>query len=599
MTWEIRQGDVIERLREMPDGSVHCCVTSPPYWNLRDYGVEGQIGLEPTLDEWVAKMVEVFGEVRRVLRDDGTLWLNLGDSYSTNAAGNDDRNGSGRRAKRGRPRRDLAIDLPAKNLLGQPWRVAFALQANGWILRSDIIWAKSNPMPESVTDRPTKSHEHIFLLTKSPRYFWDADAVREKGTNRAPGNKKSAPGFVADPMRMRTRAGLDQTPPMATRNLRDVWTINPQPFDGWIRTCRLDRVEPDDASGDMMRIASPDCPAHGDCPDRVPTEFCDEHAVDETNRILGTHGRPALTPRGEIAPTDPLCERWTATGSSGCVLLSRSDAATRRSMGSRRTDRAQLTTSPCSASARTPDDTHDTSGSPASYDSAARTRASSTSAGSGSRELETSSDRTQTRTGDRCTCTHYSVDTKKTSHFATFPEALAERCIKAGTSESGSCPSCGAPWRRVVEKGEHNREQQRACGADSTGGYSGTATKDYASARAEDPSAVKARILEGMRDRKTLGWSPTCECRDETDRSESGTEIGALWRTPQPVPCTVLDPFAGSGTTLLVAERLGRDSIGIELNPEYVEMARQRINRADPMAPTPLGDDHSQGSLFA
>jgi DNA modification methylase len=181
----IWQSDALTALRTMPDASVHCCVTSPPYWGLRDYGEPGQLGLEATPEEYVARLVEVFREVRRVLRDDGTLWLNLGDSY--NAAG---REGHGTRVgyKQGTNRasangsdhtRPSADALKPKDLVGIPWRVAFALQADGWYLRSDIIWAKPNPMPESVTDRPTKSHEYIFLLTKSATYFYDADAIAE------------------------------------------------------------------------------------------------------------------------------------------------------------------------------------------------------------------------------------------------------------------------------------------------------------------------------------------------------------------------------------------------------------------------------------
>ena len=164
----------------LPDESVQCCVTSPPYWGLRDYKSDGQIGLEKTPEEYVAAMVAVFREVRRVLRKDGTLWLNLGDTYSTGSGGTDTKSDK-QRSNNGtqfepRPAYD---GLPTKNLVGIPWRVAFALQADGWWLRSDIIWSKPNPMPESVTDRPTRSHEYIFLLTKSARYFYDADAIKE------------------------------------------------------------------------------------------------------------------------------------------------------------------------------------------------------------------------------------------------------------------------------------------------------------------------------------------------------------------------------------------------------------------------------------
>ena len=181
MAYEIYQGDFFEVLRTLPDESIHCCVTSPPYWGLRDYGVDGQLGLESTPDEYVAKMVEVFREVKRVLRKDGTLWLNLGDSYAGSMkgigadgiayGGPKQRTNSGSIGIMEKPLKVKEIGLKPKDLVGIPWRVAFALQADGWYLRSDIIWAKGNPMPESVTDRPTKAHEYIFLLSKSRRYF--------------------------------------------------------------------------------------------------------------------------------------------------------------------------------------------------------------------------------------------------------------------------------------------------------------------------------------------------------------------------------------------------------------------------------------------
>lgn len=177
MNYQVMEGDCISKLRDLPSGHVHCCVTSPPYYRLRDYGVDGQIGLEESPEEFVAKLVDVFREVRRVLRDDGTLWLNLGDGYS---GGSRDMNSWRRdRARCNAPPRPLPEGMKAKQLLGIPWRVALALQADGWYLRQDIIWAKPNPMPESVRDRCTKSHEYLFLLTKSPRYFFDSDAIRE------------------------------------------------------------------------------------------------------------------------------------------------------------------------------------------------------------------------------------------------------------------------------------------------------------------------------------------------------------------------------------------------------------------------------------
>lgn len=183
-------GDALEVLRTLPDESVQCCVTSPPYWGLRDYGVEGQLGLERTPEEYVAKVVTIFQEVRRVLRDDGTLWLNLGDSFNSighkkSSSGYGTTGLAGGVAQEHTPlrRENSAPGLKHKDLVGIPWRVAFALQADGWYLRSDIIWSKPNPMPESVTDRPTKAHEYVFLFSKSQRYFYDADAIRTPATS--------------------------------------------------------------------------------------------------------------------------------------------------------------------------------------------------------------------------------------------------------------------------------------------------------------------------------------------------------------------------------------------------------------------------------
>jgi site-specific DNA-methyltransferase (adenine-specific) len=189
---QIIQGDALRVLRSLPHESVQTVVTSPPYWNLRDYGAPGQYGLEKTLDEYLHTMVAVFEEVRRVLRSDGTLWLNLGDSYagSWGAQGRKDsdvmyspvsRSEIETHPHRGHNTGSLRSTpgLKSKDLMGIPWRIAFALQADGWYLRSDIIWHKSNPMPESVQDRPTKAHEYLFLLSKSERYFYDAAAIRE------------------------------------------------------------------------------------------------------------------------------------------------------------------------------------------------------------------------------------------------------------------------------------------------------------------------------------------------------------------------------------------------------------------------------------
>lgn len=248
MSWEIREGDCLESLRAMPAGSVQCCVTSPPYWGLRDYGHGDQLGMEETPDLFVANMVKVFSEVRRVLRDDGTLWLNIGDSYaaSTRSAGasmsstlatKPTANKTAAQRAQGTWRTQLAGMKP-KDLCGIPWLLAFALRADGWYLRSEIIWAKPNPMPESVTDRPTKAHEQVFLLTKSPRYFYDADAVREpikpssthSGLNSDPATKKW--GADANNSRNDNDWSGERFADYRGPNKRTVWKVPTQGFPG-------------------------------------------------------------------------------------------------------------------------------------------------------------------------------------------------------------------------------------------------------------------------------------------------------------------------------------------------------------------------------
>jgi DNA modification methylase len=222
----ILTGDCLEVLRGLPDGMAQTCVTSPPYYGLRDYGHAGQIGLEETPGAYVARLVDVFREVRRVLRDDGTLWLNLGDSY---AAGG---NGGGNKNDTNVGSLTVGRKLPpsgykSKDLLGIPWMVAFALRADGWWLRQDIIWHKPNPMPESVTDRCTKAHEYVFLLTKSARYFYDADSIREPPTGRT--DALSVINTGADNGREKRTLNNDGT---IGANARSVWTIATQPYSG-------------------------------------------------------------------------------------------------------------------------------------------------------------------------------------------------------------------------------------------------------------------------------------------------------------------------------------------------------------------------------
>lgn len=294
MTTRIIVGDCLDSLRAMPDQSVNCCITSPPYFGLRDYGVDGQIGLEPTPDEFVAALVAVFREVRRVLQDDGTLWLNLGDSYAaqrsgthqpaeTLAGGKGGVTDDGGRVNRGRldgynpTRNAAAIGLKHKDLIGIPWRVDFALQAEGWYLRQDIIWNKPNPMPESVTDRCTKAHEYLFLLSKGPRYYFDSEAIKEPAvqagrirSDRMGGNKygegvKHSDGAIF--------TGSE------TRNRRSVWTVTTKPFKGaHFATFPPDLIEPCVLAG---------CPAGGTVLDPFG-------GAGTTGLVAQQHGRNAI-----------------------------------------------------------------------------------------------------------------------------------------------------------------------------------------------------------------------------------------------------------------------------------------------------------------
>jgi DNA modification methylase len=262
MAVRILQGDCRQLLRSIPDDSVHCCVTSPPYWGLRDYGVEpvvwgdgwlGSLGLEPTPELYIEHVVEVFREVHRVLRPDATLWLNIGDCYATGAGRVGNHPGGGRQGERWassngkvprgigpmtQPNRLPQPGLKPKDLVGIPWRLAFALQADGWWLRSDVVWEKPNPLPESVADRPTKAHEYLFLLAKSKRYYFDQDAVREphqmRPQRRPRGHAKRQPGPLLPEHKWqgltRDEPGVDGNP--AGRNIRTVWKIATQPFPG-------------------------------------------------------------------------------------------------------------------------------------------------------------------------------------------------------------------------------------------------------------------------------------------------------------------------------------------------------------------------------
>lgn len=271
----IYQGDALSVLKTLPSQSIQTCVTSPPYFGLRDYGMFGQIGLEETPEAFTQKLVDVFREVRRVLKDDGTLWLNLGDSYAGSGKGGQS---SEKRSENWQPEygnKGKRYGLKPKDLIGIPWRVAFALQADGWYLRQDIIWHKPNPMPESVTDRCTKAHEYIFLLSKSPKYYFDNEAIQEpakywgerdrtngkyhnEGTGLRPhsgltgvrADKRAGKGRIAyEGKRTEDTTGANGQESFVSisekRNKRSVWTITTKPYKGaHFATFPSDLIEP-------------------------------------------------------------------------------------------------------------------------------------------------------------------------------------------------------------------------------------------------------------------------------------------------------------------------------------------------------------------
>lgn len=504
----IHIGDWVECLRQLPDQSIHCCVTSPPYWGLRDYGtavwkggdstcnhretelrrgvnlsqsaastrggghkiaeagwiqykdkcarcgavrVDRQLGLEKTPEEYVSKIVEGFREVRRVLRDDGTLWLNLGDTYNFGKSRSALSCRGGYEAlfaESDKISRKRTGQLKVKDLIGIPWRVAFALQADGWYLRSDIIWQKPNPMPESVTDRPTKSHEYIFLLTKSHNYYYDAEAIKEPVT----GGAHPRTNGKHSRMMLERAAGREGSKPN---------------------------------------------------PSRAAINAVLHNQTSALRARNGTKRNPTKIVNG-MRPRVPGVGPKSAEPGSGIKANSSFNAAM-VALTARRNKRSVWTVAT------------------APY---------------------------------------------KQAHFATFPPKLIEPCILAGTSAKGCCPKCGAPWKRIIEKITFGKVDYN--GKHSDQNYAGR--NMLATCRA-------ARLAGAPHDgpfsgTKTLGWKPTCNCQ-----SDMGIPI-------TPIPCTVLDPFGGSGTTGMVALEHGRKSILIELNVDYVEMGKVRcdITPALPLA---------------
>lgn len=699
-------GDCLDVLPTLAAGSVHCCVTSPPYFGLRDYGVAGQLGLEVTPAEYVAKMVAVFREVKRVLRDDATLWLNIGDSY--NADGRKGRAHMGKGKNNGYSawvNKTMEGTKP-KDLLGIPWAVAFALREDGWYLRSEIIWHKKALMPESVTDRPTKAHEQVFLLAKRPRYFYDAEAVKESDAgkdhsrNVLSGQPSLEPsGGKLPPHRgLRTVNGRDGF----GRNLRSVWTLGPEPFPEAHFACvdaetecltvtgwkRHDQIQAGDVAaqfdvekellswGPVEQVAS----YHVTCQEMVAVRHRDVTMLLTPNHrtvIRRRHPRTrkyqaSLVIRADALKSDhaiPVGAAWAPTaanagiGSAWAELLGwyvaeghenkvgwgvdiyqsfarnpnkvqrirelllavgaefaestaerswkgRSAALTAFNvcgfaairlrelapgkalpwglLGMPEADLEALLRGLIGGDGHTRKDDGRRSFIQRSKGTLDFVQALATRLGFATKATFRSEGTwtvyltskqyislrgTNGQAGDPgkelftgiIWCPKLPLGTwvarKNGRVFITgntFPQKLVEPCVKAGTSQKGCCPACGAPWGRVVERKKVPRNgtvlaSTRDGGLTAEDGQERTGMSHF-----KYNEWLKANPPE------TTGWHPSCPCPDAP-----------------PVPCTVLDPFMGSGTTGLVAVKHGRDFIGIELNPDYLAMARRRVGSVE------------------
>jgi DNA modification methylase len=395
--------------------------------------IDKQIGLEQTPQDYIDKMVEVCREIRRVLRHDGTFWLNIGDSYVSSTFLGNNQGSSGalgnsmeyRTAlhKKGTTR-PLPMGLKQKDMMGIPWRLAMALQADGWYLRQDIIWHKPNPMPESVTDRCTKAHEYIFMLTKSPQYYYDATAIREP----------LKPSEYQAGLKQAMKAGYDGKIDYAD------WYFNKRNGKDWAN-----------------KAATGDARTYGQSRKQNPD------LVEQKPSLMHPDG------------------------------------------GANKRDVWSITVKPF-----------------------------------------------------------------KDSHFATFPPELPMYCIKAGSSEKGACPKCGAPWERLQSRiGPDGTEVVTKASAHTAKKPDGTALMGNNNEHSATPllrTSAGGIAKKGIVQKETVGWAPTCDCGIE-----------------ETVPCVVYDPFGGSGTTAVVANQLGRDAIITELNPEYCKMAEERIHSTDPL----------------
>ena len=505
-------GDVMERLRDLRDECVQCVVTSPPYWGLRDYQTPGQLGLENTPEEYIARMVEVFREVRRVLRGDGTLWLNLGDSYAAGKCGRTDQGrdigGKGGHYGNGSfapgHQRKLTPGLKPKDLCGIPWMLAFALRADGWWLRQDIIWSKPNPMPESVKDRCCKSHEYLFLLTKNARYYFDSDAIAEPAAGQEKVGSKVQPdregaGSGATLLLLREgAAGETGLPGGLQAHSRATGSI--QGSGAAARARGEVHCSPEEIRPDRQRTGSESGPRQTVCEDREGPilQAEDGDQAETSDRDLELHSN-AGTMAGDKSSTRPclrvLQEVDAAAGDGSC------DSAIEGRQPHEGQHRASVSEMQCEEGEPQPqrvrlgregansrmhqdrDPSHPSTRkvrSPAGWKTGAGSHGSVHEDG---REKEVTYSEIENGKRNKRSVWEIATQPFAEAHFATFPEKLVEPCILAGSKEGD----------------------------------------------------------------------------------------------------VVLDPFCGSGTTGVVALRYHRDFVGIELNPEYAEMAERRIGGEIPL----------------
>jgi DNA modification methylase len=532
--YNILEGDCREVLATLPEQHFHCCVTSPPYFGLRNYGHADQIGLEPTPDDFVAAMVAVFGEVWRVLRDDGVLWLNLGDSYTGNAS-------SGGRGKsvdyceRKLPDK-ITPGLKPKDLIGIPWRVAFALQAEGWYLRDAVVWHKPAPMPGSQRDRCTSSYEFIFQLTKGQ---WSC------GATPAPMSEKDAAWLAA----LIDGEGTISISRAKRNGSRDVFSARitiPN-------TCKalVDRARDLCGFGNVTEQAiKPPSKKQG-----YRWQIGNRRAVSVLLAVL-----PHLIAKREQALVALSCQSFNSYRGGGKAGPSDTGPRYKESDYQYKV-RCWETIKQLNQCANPdlswvkPHKARRPLGCKYFFDLEAVKEPWSDSRMGASGVDRDKYSIPSGRNGDTGLGSPppYAGRTPRNvwkiahegfneAHFATYPRELPTRCIKASTSEKGCCPLCGAPWERITDRDRKPTRPGKANVSDDTG----KANRD------EQRHVTETR---------TIGWQKTC------DHNES------------PSPCRVLDPFNGAGTTGLAACLLGRDYTGIELNPEYAAMARNRIAR--------------------